>query len=368
MAYKTNETIKRYWQQFFREQLAEMTPEERAAIEQEFERRFERLLDTSSGDTQDAFIDLIGFGPTGVRPFGDVPYPRLRADFDDAIIPTQLHAAAELYFIYQHERMRVFDVAVVLRRLFEDGRMKIQRGPGARGLYLLEKWEPLRYPKRARMVAYRRTFSYGRGPTPAGAIVNRNFHFQLVAFMSALAQYFRDLTIGEVIRGGPYLEQRPFGNIATIQRIGLDLRYAIDRASFGNIVALTQEVGHFLSTLLQLFDAPDIKKSFDANTKWDVVEAVSNRYLGGARELSQRAKMAEAGRRVLQWVADSDFRTITDPLVFQADARTIGAQAEAWIAAYRMTAEGQRFPGVTRSLRWALGIPEAEQRRLAMAG
>ena len=90
MAYKTNETIKRYWQQFFREQLADMAPEERAAIEQEFERRFEQLLDTSSGDTQDAFIDLIGFGPTGVRPFGDVPYPRLRADFDDAIIHAEI--------------------------------------------------------------------------------------------------------------------------------------------------------------------------------------------------------------------------------------------------------------------------------------
>ncbi len=369
MAYKTNETIKRYWQQFFREQLADMSPDERMAIEQEFERRFERLLDSSSGDTQDGFIELIGFGPDGVRPFGDVPYPRLRADFDDAVIPTQLHAAAELYYIYQHERMRVFDVANILRRLFEQGRIKIQRGPGARGIYLLEKWEPLRYAKRDRMIAYRRAFNYGQGPTPAGAVVNRNFHFQLVAFMSAFAQYFRDLTIGEVIRGSQYLELRPFGNIATIQRLGTDLRYALDRSSYGNIVALTQEVGHFLGTLLELFDAPDIKKSFDANTKWDVVEAISNRYLGGTRELSQRAKMAESGRRVLQWVADSDFKTSADPLVFQAETRAIGANAEAWIAAYRMTPEGQRFPGVTRSLRWALGVPENRQtQRVAAMG
>ena len=32
-----------------------------------------------------------------------------------------------------------------------------------------------------------------------------------------------------------------------------------------------------------------------------------NRYLGGARELSQRAKMAESGRRVLLWVAGNVF-------------------------------------------------------------
>ena len=51
------------------------------------------------------------------------------------------------------------------------------------------------------MVAYRRAFNYGQVQAPAGAVVNRNFHFQFVAFNSALAQYFRDLTIGEVIRG-----------------------------------------------------------------------------------------------------------------------------------------------------------------------
>jgi hypothetical protein len=104
---------------------------------------------------------------------------------------------------------------------------------------------------------------------------------------SALAQYFRDLTIGEVIRGSQYIEHRPFGNIATVQRLGTDLRFALDRSVYGNILALTNEVGHYLSSLLDLFDTPDIKKSFDANTKWDVIEAVSNRHLGGTRELAK---------------------------------------------------------------------------------
>ena len=49
--------------------------------------------------------------------------------------------------------------------------MRIQRGPGARGLYLLEKWQPLRYGARDRLTAYMRVFNYGRAPRPAGAIV-----------------------------------------------------------------------------------------------------------------------------------------------------------------------------------------------------
>ena len=53
----------------------------------------------------------------------------------------------------------------------------------------------------------------------------------------------------------------------------------------GNILALTRETGQYVQQIFELFDAPDIKKSFDANTKWDVIEAVANRHLGGATEM-----------------------------------------------------------------------------------
>jgi hypothetical protein len=143
--------------------------------------------------------------------------------------------------------------------------------------------------------------------------------------------------------------------VATIQRLGIDLRYALDRTSYGNILALTHETGHYLKSILNLLDSSDIKRSFDANTKWDVVEIVSNRHLGGAFELSQRAKMAESGRRVLMWVADNDFQTAVDPILFQSEARPFGSHAEAWVAAYRMTQEGRRFRGVAPTLRRMIG-------------
>lgn len=355
MAYENYETIKRLWQKFVRDQLAAMKPEERQKYEQEFEDRFDELLKGAADDAGEGFLDLIGFGGKGAPPFENISYPHITPDFDEAVIPSQLHASAELYYIYQHERMKIFQVVDVLRRLFQQGRMRIQRGPGARGLYLLEKWKPLRYALRDRMIAYRRVFNYGTAPAPAGAIINRNFHNQLVAFMVSVAQYFRDLLIGEVIRGGQVIEQRPFGSVATVQRLGIDMRFALDRSSYGNILALTNETGHYLKTMLQLLDAPDIKKAFDANTKWDVVEIVSNRYLGGMGELSQRAKMAESGRRVLLWVADNDFKTAIDPILFQSDARPFGPHSEAWIAAYRMTPEGRGFRGVVPTLRRVLG-------------
>ncbi len=361
MSYQTTETIQRLWNQFLRDQLAAMPPQERQQYEQQFEDRFGELLKDAADGTgsQDGFLDLVGFGGKGAVPFENISYPYIQPDFDDSIVPSQLHAAAELYYIYQHERMKVFQVVQVLQRLFREGRMRIQRGPGARALYLLDKWKPLRYSQRDRMIAYRRAFNYGRAQAPTGAITNVNFHRQFVGFMVAVSQYFRDLLIGEVIRGGPLIEQRPFGSIGTVQRLGLDLRYALDRSTYGNILALTVETGHYLNEVLKLLDTPDIKKSFDANTKWDVIEMVSNRYLGGIGEPSQRAKMAESGRRILQFIADNDFKTALDPILFQSEMRPMGSHAEAWVAAYRMTPEGRGFSGVTPALRSVLGAQSA---------
>lgn len=353
MTLQTTETIQRLWSTFLREQLSSMPPENRKQVEQQLEDRFGELLEKAANGNggTNGFLDLVGFGGNGAVPFENANYPFIKPDFDDSVVPSQLHAAAELYYIYMHERMKVFQVVQVLQRLYQEGRMRIQRGPGAHGLYLLEKWKPLRYSIRDRMMAYRRAFNYGNAPTNAGAISNVNFHRQFVGFMVAVSQYFRDLLIGEVIRGGQLIEQRPFGSIGTVQRIGLDLRYGLDRATYGNILALTLEAGHYLSTILDVLDSPDIKKAFDANTKWDVIEIVSNRHLGGIAEPSQRAKMAESGRRILQFIADNDFKTAIDPILFQSELRPMGPHAEAWIAAYRMTPEGSRFAGVTPTLR-----------------
>ncbi|MGF1613152.1 MAG: hypothetical protein ACFCVA_04350 [Gammaproteobacteria bacterium] len=134
MSFNTTETIQRLWESFLREQLTALPPEERQQYEQQFEDRFGDLLKKAAdGEGRDAFLDLIGFGGKGPVEFGEMSYPYIQPDFDDSVVPSQLHAAAELYYIYQHERMKLFQVVDVLLRLFHLGKMRIQRGPGARG-------------------------------------------------------------------------------------------------------------------------------------------------------------------------------------------------------------------------------------------
>jgi len=359
MSLKNKETLQRLFAQLSRDLLADLPPGERNRYQALFQQRADDLVRAATDQKNPAaFTDLIGLGAQGATPFDSVSFPSIEPDFDESVVPTQLHSAAELYYIYQHERMKVFKVAAVLLRLFHDGRMRIQRGPGARALYLIEKHLPLRYKMRDRMIAYRRAFHYGAVSAPSQAVCYRNFHRQFVAFNSALAQYFRDLLVGEVIRGGHLLDQRPFGSQATIERLGTDLRWQLDRATYGNIVSLTIETSNYLKTVLDALETPDIKKAFDANTKWDVIEIVSQRHLGGAAALSQRTKMAEAGRQMLLYIADNPFRTM-DHTLFQAEAQPLGRVAETWIAAYRMLPEGQQFRGVTPALKSVLGAKSA---------
>jgi hypothetical protein len=354
MSLKTTETIQRLFSQLVRDVLADLPPEQRDQYQMQFAKRADDLARAASNGSADSFTDLIGLGPKGTLPFDALSFPHLEPDFDESIIPTQLHSAAELYYIYQHERMKVFDVVGVLMRMFHDGRMRIQRGPGARQLYLLEKHFPLRYKRRDRMLAYRRVFNYGNLAAPRTAVVYNGFQRQFVAFVSAIAQYFRDLLIGEVIRGGHLIEQRPFGSQATIERLGTDLRWQLDRVTYGNIVPLTVETGNYLKTILETLETPDIKKAFDANTKWDVIEIVSRRHLGGVGEISQRTKLAEAGRRILQFAADNPFRT-ADFNLFQAEMAPLGPLAEQWIAAFRMVPEGRGFRGIRPALQSMIG-------------
>jgi hypothetical protein len=167
MAYESNDVIKRLFQRFFRDELPGLSPSERAAFESQFEDRLGDLMQRSASTSAPSFADLTGFAEGPVKPFDALAYPLLRNDFDGSVIPSQLHASAELYFIYMMERMKLFQVINVLRRMFQLGQLRIQRGPGARGLYILEKWRPIRYTRRDRMIAYRRAFNYGNVPRPA---------------------------------------------------------------------------------------------------------------------------------------------------------------------------------------------------------
>ncbi|MFN8640227.1 MAG: hypothetical protein U0802_00655 [Candidatus Binatia bacterium] len=102
---------------------------------------------------------------------------------------SQLHAAAELYYIYQHrERMKVFQVVGVLLRLFHDAAGCASSAAPEPCALPIEKHYPLRY-KRARphaRVPPRVQLRCSAG-AERRARLPRVLHRQFVAFNAALA-------------------------------------------------------------------------------------------------------------------------------------------------------------------------------------
>ena len=92
----THDALERLLQRFLRDEMPNLTPAERAALESQFEDRFRDLVERSSGGSGYSFPNLIGFGPEGVKPFDDLPYPRLKADFDESVTPSTVFLAPRL--------------------------------------------------------------------------------------------------------------------------------------------------------------------------------------------------------------------------------------------------------------------------------
>ena len=66
---------------------------------------------------------------------------------------------ADLYYLYQHERIGVFKVVLKLKELFNAGAVRLSAGEGAFKLYQFDRREVLRYTRLERLGAYLKRIS-----------------------------------------------------------------------------------------------------------------------------------------------------------------------------------------------------------------
>ncbi|MEE4540022.1 MAG: hypothetical protein V2J51_16210 [Erythrobacter sp.] len=302
-----------------------------------------QVLDTAERDRPDTadggLAALIGLGEAGVTDISQVPYTPPVPSYDDQIARRRLAAIADLYFIYQHERMGVFRAVLKLQELFRAGSVRLSEGPGATMLYQYDRKQVLRYTRRERMQAYRKVFGYTDSRPPQGAPANSDFHMLFTNFARGVSQFFQDKRVSEVIR--PDGSRDSFGSMAVVRRSGLDLRHSLKQASYGHILVLKTEVNQLLESAFQILAAPDVRNLFGAPGAWDTLEEVIKRYLNETPVTSQRSRMAVAGKSMLRWLSEPyilsnvrvDFETYLEEIVDPADdwltsAESLGLQRE----------------------------------------
>lgn len=272
---------------------------------------------------------LIGIGPDAASVPGKVPQPREIDEYDDTVTAERILAVADLYYIYQHERIGIFKAVLKLQELFNAGAIRLSTGPGAYGIYRFDRRRVLRYTHTDRMQAYRRVFGYTRTPPAPGAHANDGFHGLFVQFMNGVAEFFRDKRVSEVIR--PRATDPSFGSIAVVRRSGLDLRNNLKHASYGHVNILRIEVLQLLDEAFRILGTQDVRHLFGADNAWDVLEEIMRQYFNQPQiTASQRNRMAEAGRDVLQWLAKPYILT-SSRVNFETFLGEIGVSAEEWV-------------------------------------
>ena len=295
---------------------------------------------------------LVGIGPDAAAVLGETRIPFGVKLYDETVVSERLVAIADVYYIYQHERIGVFRVMQKLQELFKAGTVRLSSGPGAFGLYQFDRREVLRYTQRDRVAAYRRAFAYGTGSVPAGARANTDFHRLFSHFAGQVTQFWRDKRISDVIRERAY--DPSFGSIAVVRRAGLDLRNNLKFTSFGHLNVLRVEVMQLLDEAFRILSEPDIKKLFGADNAWDVIEEVLVRYFRERLQTSPRQRMAVTGREMLRWLAQPHILEATRS-EFEALLLDIAEPAEEWITSAKSLGEARRPR--ERVLPWSARAP-----------
>jgi hypothetical protein len=286
--------------------------------------------------------ELAGVGPEAADNLGQTRLPFGVEGYDDTVASERIQAMADLYYIYQHERVGAFRAVRQLQMLNRAGTVRLGSGQGAFALYQFDRREVLRHTRLDRAAAYRRAFGYGTRPVAVGARPNADFHPLFAHFMNQVALYWRDKRVSDVIRERAY--DPSFGSIAIVRRAGLDLRNNLKFASFGHINVLRVELMQLLEEAFRILGSDDVRRLFGADNAWDVLEEILLRYFNQRPPTSARQRMAVAGREALRWLSQP-FVLQRERAEFEALLLEIAEYAEEWLtSAQSVGAAGRLAP------------------------
>ncbi len=282
---------------------------------------------------------LVGLGPDAARALMETRVPQQVTVYDETVTSERILAIADLYYLFQHDEIGVFQTVIKLQQLFRAGTIRLSSGPGAFGLYQFDRRQVLRFTRRDRLQAYRRVFGYTNTAPPPGAKPNHEFHALFGHFMTQVAQFYRDKRISELFQSRA--TDPGYGSIAVVRRAGLDLRNNLKGSSYGHINVLRVEVLQLLDEAFRILNTEDVKKLFGADNAWDVIEEVAKRHLGRQINASQRSRMAIAGRTVLRWLAQAHILNATRA-EFEALLLEIADDAEEWLTSAEVLGRSPR--------------------------
>jgi len=247
-----------------------------------------------------------------------VELPDLESQTDVEIVKENLHATQAIYFAYQLEEMRLFQVVETIVELFHQGLLPI--GRGSAGQKLEQYWRSHRpQPESVRRNAYWRMFGVAPGGDARAGEPNSEFLSLWMRFISAVSAYAREHRVAALITP-------PTPANALVRNAARDVATNLSASGWGAAYFVAEQLTADIQRALDILGDSEVQQAFGARDAWQVIDNVNTTYLGGARNVALIRTKAQAGRSIFGWLAKLDQTSTHD------DAELVDA-VECWIAA-----------------------------------
>lgn len=227
----------------------------------------------------------------------EIDLPDLEDAVDIEIVTENLLAVQAIYYAYQLEEMRMFQVVERIVDLFRQGLLPLGRGPVGDYLFNYYKKAAERITEAERRDLYMRVFG-APGGNPSTE-PNREFNELWLRFISAVSSFSRQLTVERLLRNAVPMSVTQ----EQVRKAGRDLGTNLSRNGYGIAYFAATELQQTILEFRDKLQDAELRNAFGARDMWQVIDQVNVNYLGGARNTHRYRTQSRAGAVIIRWIA-----------------------------------------------------------------
>ena len=243
--------------------------------------RFERAMSNALPGATDGLSSTI-----------DIDLPDLEAGTETDIIADNVKALSAIYFAAMLEELKFFSVMDKVVEQFMNGALPVKRSSAGDPLYRYHRDAQIRINEFERRGLYARSFGVAQGSVDE-PLPNREFNDVWLRFLSAVSVYGREIKSSDRRMVSP--EQ--------VFKTARDLGVNLSLHGFGLAHFAAIELQNLIKFVKEALSNADILNAYGVRDVWQLVERVSNMYLGGAVNGVRQRTMAASGAAIIQWIA-----------------------------------------------------------------
>lgn len=233
----------------------------------------------------------------------EIMLPDLEESVDVEIIKDNLDAIQAIYFSYQLEEMRMFQVVDKIVDLFRQGLLPLGRNSVGDKLFKYFKTSAERITEAERRDLYFRAFG-APGGNPSAGEPNRDFNELWLRMVSAVSSFARQMTVERILRNTVPMAVSQ----EQVRKAARDLGANLSRNGYGIAFYAATELQSTILTFKEMLQDPELRSAFGSRDMWQVIDQVNVNYLGGAKNTHRYRTQSRAGAIIIRWIAENTHR------------------------------------------------------------